>query len=244
RSRLTGRGKPYWRLMQEGLMIGYRKPRSGGAGRWVAKIYKGKGVYETPTLPGFADDFADADGAEFLNFGPAQERARQTAGRQAAGTKLEETVADALDSYVAFVEGEGRSTYDTRYRDQALIRPALGRLKVAELTPDNLRAWRDGLVKVAPRLRTKDGDKQKHRDVAGEDGKRARRASANRTWTVLRAALNHAFHDGKAASDLAWRKVKPFRNVDAARVVYLSVAEAARLVNACDAEFSPMVRAA
>ena len=46
------------------------------------------------------------------------------------------------------------------------------------------------------------------------DALRRRRASANRTWTILRAALNHAFYDGKVETDIAWRKVKPFKSVD------------------------------
>jgi integrase len=62
--------------------------------------------------------------------------------------------------------------------------------------------------------------------------------------TILKAALNHAFHVGKVASDAAWRKVKPFKAVDAARVRYLSVEEARRLVNASDPEFRPLVQAA
>jgi hypothetical protein len=40
---------------------------------------------------------------------------------------------------------------------------------------------------------------------------RRRRSTANRLLTVLKAALNRAFHDGRIASDEAWRKVKPFR---------------------------------
>jgi len=40
---------------------------------------------------------------------------------------------------------------------------------------------------------------------------RARRATANRTLTVLKAALNQAFHESRIASDEAWRKAKPFR---------------------------------
>ena len=48
---------------------------------------------------------------------------------------------------------------------------------------------------------------------------------------------------GKAESDIAWRKVKPFKKVDAARVRYLTVAEAKRLVNASDVEFRPLVQA-
>jgi integrase len=117
-------------------------------------------------------------------------------------------------------------------------------MKANDLSYDDLRKWRDGLVRHAPRLRARNGDKQKHRDITGEDAKRARRASANRCWTILRAGLNHAFHADKIASDKAWRKVKPFRAVDSARVGYLSVAESKRLINACDVEFRPLVRAA
>ena len=57
-----------------------------------------------------------------------------------------------------------------------------------------------------------------------EEGVRARRATANRVLTMLKAALNHV--------------------VEVARVHYLSVADAMRLINASDAEFRPLVRAA
>jgi hypothetical protein len=44
-----------------------------------------------------------------------------------------------------------------------------------------------------------------------KDSERRRQASANRVFTILKAALNHAFHDGKVPSDIAWRTVKPFK---------------------------------
>jgi integrase len=60
----------------------------------------------------------------------------------------------------------------------------------------------------------------------------------------LRAALNHAFHDDLVASDAAWRKVKSFKGVDAARTRYLTVEEAQRFVNASDSDFRRLVQAA
>ena len=56
--------------------------------------------------------------------------------------------------------------------------------------------------------------------------------------------MNHAFHDGKIETDIAWRKVKPFNNVEAARTRYLTIAEAKRLINACDPEFRPLAQVA
>ena len=76
------------------------------------------------------------------------------------------------------------------------------------------------------------------------DALRRRRASANRTLTVLKAALNRAWREGRVSSDEAWRRVEPFEEADAARVRYLTVAEAKRLLNACDPDFRRLAQAA
>jgi integrase len=73
---------------------------------------------------------------------------------------------------------------------------------------------------------------------------RARRSTANRTLTVLKAALNHAYIKGRVASDDAWRRVKPFRKVDAPIVHFLSDDECRRLVDCCEGGFRNLVRAA
>ena len=62
--------------------------------------------------------------------------------------------------------------------------------------------------------------------------------------TILKAALNRAWRDGEISSDAAWRRVEPFEAVDAARVRFLRVAEAQRLINACDPGFRPTVQTA
>lgn len=246
RSRLKVRGKPYFRLIEPGLHLGYRKLPSG-PGTWIARRYSGEGAYTVVNLRTpdgqlvIADDFADADGEHVMDFAQAQNAARgRRAARQAGGY----TVADVMDGYLEFLAGDGRSAsslYDTRLRDKTHIRPPLGKLKVAALTPDRLRCWRDDMAKAPARIRTREGDKQRHRNVTET---RARRATANRNWTVLRAALNHAFRDGKIESDTAWRKVTPYRGVETARARYLTIAEAKRLINAADLEFRPMVEAA
>ena len=150
--------------------------------------------------------------------------------------------------YLAHLESDGRSPQairDSRYRVEAFILPGLGKVKLTALTSERLRRWRDEVANTPAPLRTRDGEQQKHREgVSGEDGKRARRATANRVWTTLRAALNHAFRERKIKSDFAWRTVKPFRGVDAVRIRYLSVVEAKRLINACDPEFRSLVEAA
>jgi integrase len=73
---------------------------------------------------------------------------------------------------------------------------------------------------------------------------RARRASANRTLTVLKAALNFAFQEERLASDVAWRRVKPFREVDVPVMRFLLEHECVRLINSCDGGFRNLVQAA
>ena len=63
--------------------------------------------------------------------------------------------------------------------------------------------------------------------------------------TTLKAALNYCFSEKLAASDAEWRRVKPFRNVESAKVKYLQVAEAKRFINACDpCSSAPLAQAA
>src|SRR5271166_2047497 len=103
------------------------------------------------------------------------------------------------------------------------------------------------LAEAPARLRTrKTAKRQNVRDIDLEDPNavRQRRASANRIFGVLKAALNLAFREGYAATDKAWRRVKPFREASAPKIRYLSHAEAQRLVNACEADLRPLVQCA
>lgn len=248
RRKLAPRDMCHWRALERGLHLGYRRIKTG-AGTWWARHYLGNQQYETESL-GIADDLSDADGVAVLDYWQAQEKARNRMAQRAhaaAGKAGPYTVADAMDAYLRFLGDDGRSKNtirDAKYRDQAFIRPKLGDMEVTALTADKLRQWRDALVQTPARVRTKKGSAQKHRKIANEDAQRARRSSANRIWSLLRAALNHAFHDGKVPSDLEWRKVKPFKKVDAARVRYLTIAEAKRLINAAQPDFRLLVQAA
>jgi integrase len=245
RKRLDPAGKPYFRLLEPGLHLGYRRLASG-SGRWVVRHYVGGQTYQTETI-GTADDFSDADGVAVLSFRDAQTKARGRMvdrARTDAGIAGPLTVNAALDDYLDFLESNRKSADDARYRAEAFIRDQLGAIEVAALTTDKLRKWHADMAKQPPRLRTKKGAKQRHRKVEHtEENKRRRRAAANRVLTILKAALNRAWRDGKVASDSAWRRVEPFANVDAARVRYLTVEEAKRLTNACDGDFRRLVEA-
>jgi integrase len=247
RERLKPRGMPYYRSLDKKLHLGYRRLPKGKAGTWWARHYMGERQYEVEGL-GVADDLSAADGTEILDFWQAQAKARErmTARTHAAAGKTGPlTVRDVVEEYLQFLETNRKSAYDARYRAAAFIYPALGDLEIVELTTERLERWHANLAKSAPRLRTREGEKQKHREIINDDeARRRRRSTANRTLTVLKAALNRAWRRGKVPSNTAWARVEPFENVDAARARYLTVAEAKRLINAADAKFRPLIQAA
>ncbi|ACA21158.1 integrase family protein [Methylobacterium sp. 4-46] len=246
RARLEPRGKPYFRTLEPGLHLGYRR-LARGAGKWVARHYVGERAYEVETLA-TADDFSDADGVAVLNFRQAQELARARMVQRAhaaAGKTGPLTVQDAVEAYLAFLDANRKSGLDARHRAQAFIYPLLGDVEVEALTTAKLSRWLTDLAKTPPRIRTKAGAEQRYREVPDDDeSRRRRRSTANRTLTVLKAALNRAWRAGQVSSDAAWRRVEPFENVDATRVRYLTVTEAQRLINAADPDFRVLVQGA
>src|SRR3984885_10546974 len=74
RAALKSAGKPYYRAIDEGLHLGYRKGQT--AGKWVMRRYAGGQSYIMETI-GTADDTIDADGAVVFSFAQAQALARQ-----------------------------------------------------------------------------------------------------------------------------------------------------------------------
>jgi integrase len=255
RIRLKPRGMPYYRSLDKKLHLGYRRIK-GKAGTWWARHYRGGQEYDVEAI-GIADDLSSADGIQILDFWQAQAKARECMATRSAATVEKRgpyTVNNALDDYLKWLESEGRSAsaiQDTRSRAATFIRPKLGEKEIAALTTKELRNFRNSIAESQPRVRTKAGEKPKHRPAPVEateeeleDAKRARRGTANRIWTTLRAALNRAYDEEEVRSNAAWDKVKPFKGVDKARIRYLDVAEARRLANATDPEFRPMVEAA
>jgi hypothetical protein len=67
RGRLKPRGKPYWKAVERGLHLGYRRLGKGKAGTWCVRHYLGKQRYEVEAI-GVSDDLSDADGTTILDY--------------------------------------------------------------------------------------------------------------------------------------------------------------------------------
>jgi integrase len=257
RERLAARHRPYWRGMGAGAALGYRKGATAGV--WLVRVAdpSAGGGYRQASL-GRADDALKADGAVILDYRKAEAEARNWITRHhrvAAGMEPEPvaaatapyTVADAINDYLAdYVARGGKALGTTKQAAEAHILPLLGTLPVGRLTREKLKAWHRALAASPARLRSKPGEKKRHRHTEGDpDALRRRRSSANRVLTIIKAALNYAHGEGKVTCHTdAWTAVKAFREADKAKVRYLLEDEIIRLVNACPRDFRALVTGA
>ena len=260
RAKLPERREPHWTVISRGAALGYRKGAKGGS--WIARLRDEAGKQHYEAI-GVADDHRDANSGDVLSFGQAQAKAREWFERKRyeieTGAQNEEeavapeadggpyTVVKCIMAYLDWYKRHNKASgyAFTRTAIAAHILPTLGSLPIAKLTTAKIRRWHEGLAAAPPMLRSGRGEARQYRPADDDpEARRQRKATANRVLTILKAALNKAFADGKAVSDNAWRKVKPFRDVEAARVRYLSDDECRRLVNACNLAFRPMVQAA
>ena len=179
RLRLPVSVKPTFVRVAKGLGLGYRRNKSGGV--WIMRVADGKRGNWVRTI-GAADDFAEADGGDVLNFWQAQDQVRSLARVDRAGTAEPITVAHALDAYEADLKTRGADVANVQ-RIRAYMTNGLAGKLITLLAARELRAWRDGLIeRMSP-------------------------ASVNRTCFALKAALNLAARqDERIISRRAWQE--------------------------------------
>jgi integrase len=200
RGRLAVRGKPYWRTIEQGTHLGYRRI-GGRAGSWCTRHYLGEQRYEVEGL-GIADDQSDADGLTILNFWQAVDKARERAvsrAKAAAGITDPVTVAAALEQYRHDLETRGADVSNVARVQLHMSEELAGKL-VGELTADDLKIWRNKLRK------------------------KQSAASVNRTAAPFRAALNYAAdHDSRMHNRGEWKiGLKCLPDADRSRNVILA----------------------
>lgn len=255
RSRLpVRRGRqPHWRFLARGKALGYRPHSSEDrAGSWTARFQlPGTTTYRFTTLGAADDERRPADGHSILCFDDAQRLALEWCEDQERALdglepkdRTPYTVERAMSDYVAWVHDHRKAPQQVEQVNRVYVLPTLGSQDVARLTPLQIRKWHASIANSPPYRRTASGEKRKTGELKTPEDRRKRKSTANRALSVLKAALNMAYRDGRVTSDDAWRRVKPFKGVDQPRVRYLEADEVVRLVNACDPDFRALVQGA
>ena len=130
RLKRSPRAEPYFRTIQPGRAIGYRRLGGDKGGMWIARAYDAARGRKYLSI-GPADDFLDADGVSSLSFAQAQEKARAWFEiafldplAQAAGAP--KTVADAVAHYLDDYSARGgKAAPSLRNTIDAHILPSL-----------------------------------------------------------------------------------------------------------------------
>lgn len=247
-------GKRFPDPLSIGRYLVYRRPISGAAGTWQACWVNPETKIQAREAIGTADDFQDADGNTILTYAQAQAKAISWFQHQERRALDDEpvhsgsfTVADAMDAYFTDAGRRGVRGLDRDIlRAKAWILPPLGHYEVTKLTRKRLESWLEWVATSPRRLKTKIGQPQAYAPPpATDDEKRARKDSANRVLTPLKAALTFAVDRQLVhVIDPCWHKVKPYKGTTSARLRYLQPDEATRLANVCPTDFRDLVRGA
>ena len=231
REKLKPRREPYWQRVRKGCFVGYRKMTSSGHGTWLARAR----AEEAGTKQLFQTLGEFGELADHLRFDAATKAALawfDHLGR--GGTAATATVADACSRYVRQlkVNKTERAAKDaeTRFKNYVLNNARLAATELPKLTPTQLEAWRKSLTEMPTRS-------------GGNRGKRRSDSTLNRDMTCFRAALNLAYLDGLLTTDYAWRsKLRPIKNADQRRELYLDRAQRLKFIDKAPAELSAFLR--
>ncbi|MET3411656.1 integrase [Methylobacterium sp. 1030] len=223
RAKLKQQTKPYFRSIDRGLHLGYRKGKTGGT--WVARRYLGDERYAVEAL-GRADDRQAANGTTILTFQQAQDRARgrvkevEEAERIAAlGPTI--TVRNAITAYIEACEvreAKNRSGLALRRHTRSrltkhVLRGDLAEKALQALTVDDLQTWR-----AAAATTMADGGVRR----VTNDFRAALNASVRRHAAQLPATISTTIRNGlaaQAASAPVAREAQILPDADVRRLV-------------------------
>jgi integrase len=222
RAALPPRKEPYWVRIKTGQFIGYRVPLDGSAGTWHARLIQNRRKNEGGLhLDGAADYNAAVDSA--LAWFKA-----------VIGTENEDrrySIGDAIADYVDAlkVNNSQQAAQDTEDRLKKHVPESIRKIELATLTkPARLRKWQQSLVRISDDPE----DVRKSKDTA------------NRLLNMIKAALNLAYQNGYASTDAAWKRIKPFRNVGSARILFLTDEQVKALLDHAKGTFHDLLQAA
>lgn len=228
REKLKNQREPYWQRIRVGCFLGYRPAKNGRKGTWISRVRDpDSGQYRFKSL----GDFGTLGGNEA--FAAAKKDAELHAEQIESGGALEskiETVKDACSDYA-----ETRPEAEQRFQRYVYSDP-VATLKLERLRRRHLREWRSRLENT-PALAS--------RRKKGKANFRPRAASTvNRDMAVLRAALSKVLAPGTPNTEAAWQEaLKAIPNADGKRNLYIDREERKRLLENCDDEIAPFVRA-
>lgn len=203
--------EPYWRGLEKGFALGYR--RRGRGGTWLARRRQAEGGRYAEHRIGTTDDLQDADGVAVLDYGQAQRAAREWWRAEVRREEGHDTrqgplsIADAMADYLkAYERRGGKAAYDIRRVAETHILPALGTTTVAKLTARKIADWHHGLAEKRARVRIVDEAEVSMVSSLREATEIAFQLQEECGLTQLKIAMGIGRSQGWISKLLSWRE--------------------------------------
>lgn len=263
RATLVPRPEPYWTILCLGRGLGYLRLAKKKA-FWVARATRRHGAGRMQHWLGRSDDFASAEGWESLSYEQATKRAWEWFQTLSAEDICDArppgrdrnmlyspigdvfTIGHAMRDYIEWKRishSEGWLEFCLTMTN-CYILPQLGMVAVHDLTADIIRKLMRFTLETPFDVASRRSGFRYDLDNIDEETLRRRKNRANDVLGCLKGALNLAWETGKTETDKAWRPIKPLRNHQKPRTLYLNRAECKALIRACPPQLAQLVQAA
>jgi integrase len=216
RNALEPRREPYWGAPIARGQYVGLRKIDGATATWIARYRDDDGHQHYKSL-----GFATSD----FDFDKAANDAKAFFKLKADGIKTDEvtTVAEACKAYVAGLRADKREStaHDAEKRfERTVYDTTFGHHSLAKLRATHVSNWRNSL------------------DLG--------KASANRTLTALKAALNLAVRERNVAGSQAqeWKDVKPYKDAGKRRDLYLDLKQRRALLAKAEGALHDLIEAA
>ena len=230
RERLKARREPYWQRLYVGCYLGFRPSKVGGAGTWIARARDADaGDYHFKSLGDFGHLLPNE------RFVVAKREAERFAAIVEAGGEVRRntvTVADACEDYLEKRPDKIAEGIFARH----VYKDPVAKVKLDKLRRHHLAEWRKRL-EATPAIisRSKEGPART---------KQRSQSTINRNMAPVRAALNMVLAHGAPNTEAAWQEaLRPFKNADKRREIYLDKAQRQALLRNVKADAVPFVKA-
>jgi integrase/recombinase XerD len=264
RTGLRRRYAPYFVIISTGRRLGYHR-NTKGVGYWIAAVRVNAAEHYKRKRLGRVDDDLEANGSTVLSLPQAVEAALDWFSKPEIVALATDTMPVRYSQELKFCPCgevytlghciaeflEWKRNFGARASYLACVSmtnryivPRLASIPVDELSSDDLRALMLEIESTPAMIGSRVHGYTVVPETMDKDARRRRRVTANNTFSMLRTALDMAWQEGKVTDDGAWRRVKRFRNVDKARVEFLSHDEACSLLTICSPELRRIILAA
>lgn len=264
RQALEVRQAPYWYAVAPGLALGYRRGALGG--HWIVRMQDRDMVPQRKQERlGRSDDLRDhgkldPDGVKILSFKQAIGKAKAIFRGVPAShwtdpdaMKIDLRVRDAVLAYLKWMEHHRQRSWARSFQmaECHILRAPLADIPLKDLEMEHISNWHIAIAESARMTRAgqaKTGGKRIPYQMTPEleAARKARRSTANRILSILKAALTYQRKQRRDSTPVkdTWEDVGKFEDAGVISTRYLTLDDQRKLVDNCGPGIKELVEGA